>query len=86
MPTAPTTHPVDVIANAIRATDGSLTMGAGALAEAVAAAGTVTLAGDQVDAIRALLDLVHYDDLAASWAALLPDGIRPGAQAAAKEG
>lgn len=33
---------------------------------------TFHLTGDQLDALRALLGLVHYDDLAMSWLALLP--------------
>jgi hypothetical protein len=35
------------------------------------------LSGDQLDAIRALLGLVHYDDLAKSWLDLLPQAFRP---------
>jgi hypothetical protein len=34
--------------------------------------GVFYLTGDQLDALRALLGLVHYDELATSWLALLP--------------
>ena len=35
------------------------------------------LSKDQIDALRALLCLVHYDDLALSWLDLLPNEIWP---------
>jgi len=35
------------------------------------------LRGDQIGAVRALLNLVHYDDLAQSWLDMLPGELRP---------
>lgn len=38
---------------------------------------TFELSDDQLCAVRELLALVHYDDLAASWLGLLPDAFKP---------
>lgn len=38
---------------------------------------TVTLTGRQLTAVHALLELVHYDDLAQSWLDMLPVDLKP---------